>query len=267
MYNYTCMFKTHLNISKQISSIHHQKRRLQQRIKVILQIQVSQGCSAQFRVDGNHESWHMLCIPKPSSQVSNFGPEVCFWWVWGAQVSHPFLEDAGQKRDQTIVKLCAMFIGTNNWYMSHMYMHIATSDIYMFIFRRGRFICMRFILICKTIYDPQNPRMQNPMQKSSSNILKNGESIYNWCYGSIFSEWNPRNREKFSHEVLWHCLVNPGTMERPVGWWLKGWWPRWHQVADISIWGWFTVRHFPCSCDHCSPFLPLVGLVYVSNLP
>ena len=57
-----------------------------------------------------------------------------------------------------------------------------------------------------------------------------------------------RNRPKFSHKVLWCCLVNPGTMEwrRPytVGWWLKGWWLRWHQVADISIWGWF-IKPFP----------------------
>ena len=57
-----------------------------------------------------------------------------------------------------------------------------------------------------------------------------------------------RNRPKISHEVLWCCLVNPGTMEwrRPytVGWWLKGWWLRWHQVADISIWGWF-IKPFP----------------------
>ena len=57
-----------------------------------------------------------------------------------------------------------------------------------------------------------------------------------------------RNRPKISLEVLWCCLVNPGTMEwrRPytVGWWLKGWWLRWHQVADISIWGWF-IKPFP----------------------
>ena len=95
----------------------------------------------------------------------------------------------------------------------HICTYILPRQIHV-IFRRGRFICMRFILRCKTIdvitvfkCHPQNPRMQ----KSSSSILKNGESIYNWCYGPIFSEWKPSEIVRKFH--IKFCGVAWWTLE------------------------------------------------------